>query len=203
METITLEQHPTEELLERYAAGRLPEGTVAAVSTHLFECDSCYERYENEVTLLSLKHAPESVVVEPQRVPFWSRIRVSFPAPVLAAAAAVALLMVVAIPKWTSHDGSPVVAELSAMRGSATASSVPAGRPVQLKLNVSGAATGEQLTVQVADSAGNSLWNGTTKPANGFAEVTVDRRLGAGEYWVRLYRPDEAEPLREYSLSLR
>lgn len=201
METITQDQHPTEELLEQYAAGKLPQNAVASISTHLFDCDSCYERYEEEVNLrINIRNAAAAATPEPERVPFWSRI-FAIPAPALAGAAAFALLLLLVIPKWTNNDGAPVVAELSAMRGAEPGKPLPAGHPVRLKLNAAGV-DASSLRVEVADAGGAAVWTGTAATQNGTVDVTVDRRLRAGSYWVRLYTPTEKEPLREYALTL-
>ena len=53
METNSITQHPTEDLLEQYIAGKLTKKAASLVSTHLFECDSCYERYETELDFRS------------------------------------------------------------------------------------------------------------------------------------------------------
>src|SRR3954462_4568834 len=119
METNTLSQHPTEALLEQYAAGKLPQRTASLVSTHLFECESCYDRYEAEVDFrIALRNAAPAVAAEPEKVPFWSRFTVWIPNPALVAAAAMALLLMFAVPMWNrKQSASPVFAELSAMRG--------------------------------------------------------------------------------------
>lgn len=203
METITQNQHPTEELLEQYAAGKLPSEAVASVSTHLFECDSCYELYENEVNFrISLRNAAAVAAPEPASVPFWSRL-FTIPSPALMAAAAAAMLLVLVVPKGTNHTATPVVAELSAMRSAGSTITVESGHPVQLKMKASGIAAGSNVRVQVVSDAGSEVWTGATTVRNEVAELTLDRQLAAGQYWVRLYAQGESEPLREYGLTLK
>ncbi len=209
METNSITQHPTEDLLEQYIAGKLTKNAASLVSTHLFECDSCYERYETELDFRSafrnaasaMPVAEPAAAAEPTKESFWSRFAL-IPSPALVAAAALALVMMFVVPRWTGNNGSPVVAELTAMRGGQAEKPVPAGRPVRLKLNTDGI-QGQNLRLELVDASGAAVWGGTAAPANGQAEVLVDRPLQSGTYWVRLYGQHDSDPLREYALNVK
>jgi len=206
METITKSKHPTEELLEQYAAGKLPSETVAEVSTHLFECDSCFDLYENEVNLrISFRQAAAVVpAIEPAPAQsFWSRLFV-MPSPALMAGAAAAVLLLFAVvPRGTNNGATPVVAELSAMRSAGSTITLEAGHPLQLKMKTPGVVSGTDLRVQVVNETGSEVWTSETTVRSDAAEVKVDRKLTAGQYWIRLFGRGDTEPLREYGLTLK
>src|SRR4051794_23581950 len=203
METNSITQHPTEDLLEQYVAGKLAKTAASLVSTHLFGCDSCYERYELELDFRSAARNAAAAIplAEPAKESFWSRLSL-IPNPALVAAAALALVMMFVVPRWTSNNASPVVAELTAMRGGQAEKPVPAGRPVHLKLNTEGIQT-PNLRVELVDASGTAVWGGTAAPENGLAEDVVNRPLQSGTYWVRLYSQHDSDPLREYALNVK
>ena len=203
METNSITQHPTEDLLEQYIAGKLTKNAASLVSTHLFECDSCYERYESELDFRSAfrNAASATPVAEPAKESFWSRFAL-IPSPALVAAAALALVMMFVVPRWTGNNSAPVVAELTAMRGGQAEKAVPAGRPVRLKLNTEGLQS-QNLRVELVNASGAAVWSGTAAPENGLAEVVVNRPLQSGTYWVRLYSQHDSDPLREYALNVK
>lgn len=203
METILKDTHLSEDALEQYVEGRLSSQDVSRASEHLLECDTCYGRYEHEVEVLRrLRLARQNPAPEPasKMPPFWSHFR-AFSAPVIVALATV-VLAVLLVPRLNVFNSSPVVAELTAFRGSG-AITAPANRNLVLRLDTTGIPAAPSLRVEIADSGGTSVWNGTAAASNSRVEVAVNQHLTAGQYWVRVYAAGSAEVLREYSLSLQ
>ncbi|MBC7927509.1 MAG: hypothetical protein H7039_17830 [Bryobacteraceae bacterium] len=205
MEPIQNNNHPSDQQIEEYAEGKLPTAQVAVISEHLFECDNCNEKYEQEAEFLvqmrSVKQAvaQEATAPETNQVPWWSKWLVA-PSPWLATAVA-AIALVFLVPNLT-RSGTPVVAELTALR-SATSVKAPADRPLNLRLDTMGVAELQQVRAEMADGSGNVVWKGPVTLKEGRWEAFVDRRMGSGQYWVRVYPVNGNETLREYSLELK
>lgn len=202
METILKETHLSEDLLEQYVTGRLRSTEVTRANAHMLECNTCFERYEQEVQILhSLRVAQESSprVTARERLPFWSRFA-GFGSPLLAAATII--LAVLLVPRLSFINSTPAVAELTAFRGVGSISA-PANRFLVLRLDTTGLPVSGALRLEVADAGGQPVWNGTATDTNGSAQVAVNRRLEAGQYWVRLYAATGTDILREYSLNLK
>jgi hypothetical protein len=95
---------------------------------------------------------------------------------------------------------------LTAMRGGEAA--VPAAGEVRLRLqlDLGGIAETGPFAVRVVAAAGEEAWRSepiaVASADRSKLEVPLGRTLGAGQYWVRLYRAGTAdgEILREYPL---
>jgi hypothetical protein len=202
METILKDIHLSSEQLEEYVRGGLRTTEAARISGHLFECDSCNQRYDEEATLLiSLRNAKAPALADKPvaMLPFWSRI---FATPVPLFAAALTVVLVFFFVPRLSFNTTPVVAELTAFR-SATSTSAAANHPLLLRLDTTGLDEVRQFRAELADSSGNQVWNGTAVRQDGRQQVSVDKRLASGQYWVRLYASDKTDLLREFSLQLK
>jgi hypothetical protein len=55
--------------------------------------------------------------------------------------------------------------------------------------------------LEIVDAAGGLQWTGTAQPVSGKLTARVEKRLGVGVYWVRLYAPS-GKLLREFGLHL-
>jgi len=197
METIRQTTHVSEELLEQYVLGRLPAAQVSAISDHLFECDQCNEQYEHAVNFVTAMReaAPEVRVAEEKPAPWWKLNPWS--APVWAASLAALAILFVFIP-MLRQPGAPLMAELTAVR-SGDIVRVPAGHSLQLRLDTTGVEAAQQVRTQVVASDGQTIWEGVSQLKDGRWQATVNRRMSAGRYWVRVFNP-AGEQIREYPL---
>ncbi|MDZ4802391.1 MAG: zf-HC2 domain-containing protein [Bryobacteraceae bacterium] len=206
METIQNHFHLSSESLEEYVLGRAAASEAARINEHLFECDDCYQRYEQETELLvALRNATPAPQEVTAAVPFWSRL--TMPGPLLAGASAVVLLIFF-VPRLSETPMSPAFAELSAYRSAGAAISAPANRNLVLRLDTTGLdATGlgpaSQFRAEMADSTGQAVWSGNAVQKDGRWEAIVDKRMAPGQYWVRLYAGANSDLLREFSLQLQ
>jgi len=182
METITNKEHPNEELLQRYATGKLAPNAIAAISAHLFECDSCFQRHENEVDLLlALRKESEQTEEARVRVSFWSQI-FSGRNSLLAAAAMAVILMVFFIPRAGNNASEAVVANLIATRSGNATTEVPAARPIRLRLDPISAAPAEHVRAELVTSSGTQVWQGQADLREGKWETLVTATPRAGSY---------------------
>ncbi|MBC8165868.1 MAG: hypothetical protein H7Y20_08355 [Bryobacteraceae bacterium] len=196
MEKIVNDNHVPEETLEMYVRGRLTESQVAVVSEHLFDCDSCHSQYEDTVSFVNAirEAAPRLAAEAAQARPWW---QVSlWPKPVWGLAAAM-LLMFAFLPMF-QPSGTPVLAELTALR-SDSAFTVPSGRTIDLRLDPTGAEASDVQT-QVVDSSGGVVWEGRAIRTDGRWQAGVDKKLSSGRYWVKVVDPKTGQQIREYSL---
>jgi hypothetical protein len=115
-----------------------------------------------------------------------------------------------------AHDASARDSEtvtLTTLRGGGRdgIAQAKADRPLDLSINVVTAAPPETpgslreagpYRLEVVDAAGDLSWAGAVSPsASGTITARVDKRLGAGTYWVRLYA-SSGKLLREFGLYL-
>jgi hypothetical protein len=105
---------------------------------------------------------------------------------------------------WThSQEASaPVAVNLSSLRGSNPLAPAPAGQRLRLSFDQPDLERGSDYRVEVADAAGNAVWNGTASDIDGKLVATMSKPLGNGVYWVRLYGKD-SKLLREFGLSAK
>jgi len=193
--------HPSEEVLEEYALGRLRGPELEQFEEHLLVCAQCQDGLaETDEFIADMKQAAGNAP-QPERKRF-GRFNL-LPKPVWAGAlAAAALAVVVWMPR---HPPAAYDAEvtLQAMRGvEAAAPAIPAGKPFLLKADMTGLPPASEFRLEVADSGGGVVWRATVSPKDALISTVVARKLGAGRYWVRLYHPAGAL-LREYGLETR
>jgi hypothetical protein len=202
METLPNNFHLSSESLEEYVLGRMPASEAARVSEHLFECDSCHQRYDEEVKLLiDLRGASPGLRENAAVLPFWSRIT-AMPGPLLAGASAVAVIILL-VPRLSESPSSPAFTELATFRNAGSVTAAPANRTLVLRLDTTGLEQSSQFQTELADSTGQRMWSGAAVQKDGRWEVSIDKRLAPGQYWVRLYAGEQGELLREFSLQLK
>lgn len=190
-----------EEEIEHYTTGDIPEEECARVEEHLLICEECRQRVETDDLYV---HAMRGAAAEwrgrppvEQRAPrhtgwWWPRL-----VPAMLAAALLALVV------WQAGRGlerrAPVFAvSLAAVRGSNPAAQAPAGRPLDLELDLNALPAFDAYGVQVVDGVGNRVWQGSV--SSGAACRIAP--LSAGTYFVRVSSPS-GELLREYALETR
>jgi len=202
--------HPSEEVLEEYALGRLTGPELEQLEEHLLVCAQCQDRLaETDEFIVIMKQAagrlqqesPVGIARGPERKRFgrFNLLRKPVWAGALAAAA---LAVVVWMPRQprAAYDAE---VNLQAMRGvEAVAPAVPAGKPFLLRADVTGLPPASEFKLEVADSGGAVVWRATVSPKDALISTVVARKLGAGRYWVRLYDPAGAL-VREYGLESR
>jgi len=79
-------------------------------------------------------------------------------------------------------------------------------RPLDLSINLAGSSAAVNwlpetglYRLEMVDAAAGLQWTGTAQPVSGKLTARVEKRLGAGVYWVRLYAPS-GKLLREFGL---
>jgi hypothetical protein len=192
--------HQTDEQLELYTLGRLPEPAVAALEEHLLICEGCRKRLdETEAFALSMRAA---IAREPAESPGtgwlewfhlgalrFAELRKFAP---LYAGGFAAILLLAAFYVHSRGSAPPVASiALTAMRGDML--SVKAARETDIILT--DAPAGSDIPAEVVDAAGGMIWRGVL-PGNTH-KLQVLKQLAPGSYFVRIY-DDTGKLLHEY-----
>jgi len=187
--TVTPDRHPDEDVFENYVFGRLSASPLEAFEEHLLICEHCQIRLEQTEDYIRIMKAATAAYVTEQREspPYQPRRGLHWNA---AAAAALLITCLTALLSWRTPSGEPKTIVLDAFRGGSL--EAPAGRPLDLKIDLKDVPPAAGYRVEIVDAAGHRVWFGGT-PAY------VTRGLAPGAYWVRL-STDSGEPLREYGL---
>jgi anti-sigma factor RsiW len=199
MTELNAKAHLTDDAIEMYALGRLPDRDLAAFEEHLLICPSCQDRLDEQDGFVHTMRAALTEVAkdpQPEKQSLWGRL--SWQKPAMAFAMAAALLLVVVVPRY-SGPGAPQAIELSATRGSSTFHA-QAGQPLELRLAVQPGDRAAASRVQIAGADGREVWSGTASLTEGKRSVTLPDGLSAGRYWVRDYSGSEL--LNEYVLTI-
>jgi hypothetical protein len=195
------DNHISDEDLERHSLNTLPEPQLAAVEEHLLVCPECQDRLEETDAYVEAMRAAAlearretSSLRRPGRTRFF-----------LAAAAGIAVLASVGVTmRWPRGEPPlPETVALVAVRGPMAAhSQAPAGRPLELGMDLTGLQEYTSYRVELVDHNGRRLWEEPASVQDGRLAVVVRKRLSPGRYYVRLYSPS-AELLREFGLETR
>jgi anti-sigma factor RsiW len=189
--------HGTDDQLEQYALGRLPESDLPLLEEHLMVCPDCQERLDGiENFALGMREAlGTEYALKPVAAPKtdwfgWMR-RPAFSM----ALAFAALIIAVGIFSTGRMKFAPSASlQLTAMRGEMPVT-VPA-REFELTLS-DGPRAGGPFRVEVVNAVGSSMWSGLEAGSPAGVQVKVQQRLGPGDYFVRLYDAS-GKMLREY-----
>jgi hypothetical protein len=197
--------HPSDEVLEQYSVGTLPEDAVEQFEEHLLVCPSCQDRLQAvDRYVRNVRSAVEQINAAP--APFEGNgvagvaRRLLRPVPVLALTAMMVLAAVFLLPRFSDPALGPAAAVpvvLAATRG-APGGTAPAGKPLLLRLDASGL-EGSAYAVEVVDVDGAPVLEAAGRREKDQIVVASARPFAAGMYWVRLYGA-EHELLREYGL---
>jgi hypothetical protein len=173
--------HETDEELELYALGRLPEPRVDAVEEHLLICASCQERLD-ELAIFALAMR-EGIASEPE-----TEARTSWfawlPRPVWSGVLGFAVIVLAAgvyLNSGRSHVAPVASLRLTAMRGNVE--SVGPARETDITLE--DAPAGSALRVEVVDSAGMPVWSGPLEGDS--SRIRLMKQLSPDTYFARLY----------------
>ena len=195
--------HPSEDVWENYAFGRLPEDQLARLEEHLLACPACQSLLASidnmihamrSVSMSAIAVASASPAVE-RWIPFPVR-------PVMVGLMLATGLVMVGIGVSRRHQSELPVAfvTLASFRGAATASA-PAGRPLDLEISRSDIPVAAAYSLEVVTQSGDSAWKGTAEAGGGKLVGHLPKGLGRGAYWVRLFGP-RSELLREFGLQV-
>lgn len=177
-------EHLEDEELEAYALGRFAsEEEAEAIEEHLLCCAYCQTRQEKmDGFVQAMQSATRTVSVETIKTKPNAYVAIAI------AAAAAAIFF---IPRGLE---TPVSVELSAVRSDANLVA-PAGRPLKVKIDLTGLATGVYRWELVS--------SGLSGAVNPNEPILSFPALAKGQYWVRLREARTEELVREFSLAVR
>ncbi|MFN0106947.1 MAG: hypothetical protein ACKV2U_33245 [Bryobacteraceae bacterium] len=195
--------HPEEEILERYAMGRLDEPELGEMEEHLLLCAHCQVRLDETSEYVSLMRKATEIVAtaRPVEAAWRSWLRLDWlPIPVPAMAGAlVALVAILVWQPWSATAPNEWrTVELATLRGGAAANAGGVeGFALHMRLDVAGLdAAG--ASAQIVNVSGTVVTETPVAMAEGKAELRYAAGLPPGQYWVRLKK--SGETVREYSL---
>jgi len=202
--------HLSEEQLEQYLLQQVSDSAAAAVEEHLLLCEHCQTQLE-ELELFTKTFrsvAPildrEDALEDRGGVMDWLRRQLRNPFPALAFGAAAALVLFMAPMAWRtgSVTGPAATVELQAVRAAAVPEA-PVGRPLTFSLDLSGLTPAASYRAELAKEDGETVITRSLAPVAAKGTLDVTDGLPAGRYWLRLYGPDHAEPIREFGFGVR
>lgn len=176
-------EHLAEDCLEGYSLNRLSAEQVEIAEEHLLGCKFCQTRQQKmDDFVAASKTAAARIADEPQK---------KSPNAYVAIAIAAAVAAIFFIPR--SLEPAATI-ELSAVRNEAKLS-VPAGKPLKIKLDLTGL-VGTDYSWEIV---GTNL----SGKVNSNEPVLTVSGLSQGQYWVRLRAESGSELVREFSLAVR
>jgi hypothetical protein len=209
----TFHVHPSEDVLDEYALGRLPESTLATLEEHLLLCSGCQSRVVDlDVYIAAMRTVGAEMLQQDHH--HKSLNHPAHPAhrpPVQTALWTLALLSAgitgVVISARIQRPPEAIGVPLSAFRGGGALSSAhaPAGRPLRLNIDGNTLPPAADYRLQVVNATGGEVWSGAAVASDGKLSAQVAKTLRPGVYWVRIYsaRPSGGpELLREFGLRL-
>lgn len=199
--------HQTDERLELYALGRLPEPLVAEVEEHLLVCAACQERVDDlEAYARAMRQA---ISTEPAKSSHWLTSfqrswfqrwfkRSWLKIPVLAwSGGFAAIILAVALYLQSAPHLAPLASlQLTAMRGAMPV----VGLAREIDITLADAPSGTALRAEIVDATGTTVWGGAPEPRT--HKIALTRQLGPGNYFVRLF-DDRSKLLHEYGFQVR
>jgi hypothetical protein len=190
--------HQTDERLELYALGRLPEQWVAEVEEHLLVCAACQERVDDlEAYAFAMRQAISTEPAKPPRRLTWFQ-RSWLKIPVLAwSGCLAAIILAVALYLQSAPHLAPLASlQLTAMRGAMPV----VGLAREIDITLADAPSGTTLRAEIVNATGSTVWGGTPEPQT--HKIALTRQLAPGNYFVRLF-DDGSKLLHEYGFQVR
>jgi hypothetical protein len=200
----TIGAHLPEETLMGYASGLLTDRELSDLEEHILMCEVC--QLQLEAVDEHLRSAAEAAREIREEERLRKKARASswqWGNPKLLWVGALATVMVATVtllsPKGTPQV-TPAEVSLSASRGAAQAlvSHIQAGNIV-LKVDTSELPNLPVYRLQVVDGAGREIWSGPVPNVRQHIRVAISHPLRSGQYWVRLFAPDQTQ-VREFGL---
>ena len=205
-------QHPEEDALELYSMGKLSDPGLSVLEEHLLACPECQQRLEEtESYVRAMRDAAAKLREESaaEQTKSFRGLRAVLhglrPAAVALGVGVVLLGLFWLVASWrpAGSEQAPVAIALRAIRGgeSDVSARAPADRPLLLEIDLTGLPSQPEYALEVAGSAGETVWMSVARPANGRIRLRPGRTLRPGAYWVRLFS-DGARTglLREFGL---
>lgn len=196
--------HATDDQLDQYAMGALPEAEEEELEEHLLICPMCQSALALTDVYWSGMRGAARQLRGPARVavPWFRRV---FEAPkarwAVGLAALCLLVAAVELPQRHRVSAPPAVVLLEATRGAdgPANASAPARSPFLLSLDLTGLPPLARYSLEIVDALGHPVFHAGAAPADNRLRATVAQGLPGGVYYVRLYAPGQ-ELLREYAL---
>jgi hypothetical protein len=202
--------HPPEETIERYVQGKLSDAELDVFEEHLLACVPCQTSAEELDTFIRATRAAAQALRQgpPSRLEWFRSMLISGPRMAWTAAIVAAAALILVIP--ARNPGSQAIS-LAVTRGSEPPVHARANVPIDLRLGVAGLGSSTDLfVIEVVDAAGSVVDTYKAPPAGDELAVKIPARLGAGQYWIRLYASTKNEQknqpksdlLREFGLTV-
>ena len=187
--------HPTEDVLEEYAFGRVEEARAGPLEEHLLICVSCQAALQDIDDYIRLvKAAAARPALQP--ISSWFTL----PRWEWAVAFALALTLILVTPR-PSPNATAVSLESYRGNEAAIRSHAPARHPLDLLIDATGLPPAADYRADVVTESGRVVWSRRGTPVAGKFTVHITPGLLAGNYWVRVYGDGE-ELLSEYGLTV-
>jgi hypothetical protein len=198
---VELTPHGSEDQLEDYVLGRLPDTQLAILEEHLLICETCMHRLE-EIDNLVVGMRGLSIVPTPARRRFvfrdWIQ-GVGLRAQPAFSAAFAALVIVLIGAGVFFASGRNRLAPMASLQLTATRgemATAAAARETDLTL-LDVQSAGGPFLVELVNAVGDRQWTGMANIEPGGVSVKVQRHLQPGNYFVRVYGPSH-QILHEY-----
>jgi hypothetical protein len=200
--------HGTDDQLELYARGRLPESDLPVLEEHLMICTSCREKLDEigDFALGMREASGAGSASTPARAGsrtdwFGGGWASFFRRPAFSMALAFAALVVIlgVFGNGRTNFAPNASLQLTAMRGEMPLT--VAAREFDLTLS-DGPREGGPFRVEVLSAAGASVWSGLAESGPAGVQFKLMQRLAQGDYFVRLYS-SSGNNLREYGFRVR
>lgn len=179
----------TDTQLEDYAFGRVSPEAVADVEEHLLVCSDCQDRLQAEEEYIAAFRVAARTAQRPVQ---WYK-------PLAAAAC-----LVMAVGLWLPFSSTKVDSvDLRAERGGvlAPAATAVAGHKLELRVDLAGLEGRNTARLQIVNATGAPLAETRLDGTSVAPMWTLNRKLGAGTYWVRAY-DSGGKQLREFKLDV-
>jgi len=192
-------QHIEGNLLDQYALGTLPAGSIAELEEHLLVCSICQSRLVEADELLLLFR--EAATLEDAHATSW-RNAFAFRNSFLSGTAAVLSALLILLITGDVHHAKlpPVILLMESPRGLDAVAVMASAKPSLLIFDVAAQANPGDYEIEIVDAVGTEVLKKRAEVRDGRLAVLVER-LAHGTYWVRVYRKQPGgELLAEYSL---
>jgi hypothetical protein len=187
--------HPEEERIEAYSRGVLPDEEAARLEEHLLICELCQGRLAESDAYVS---AIRAAAADMRPVPLRPKARWFLP--MVAMAAALAVMAWVGVRAGRMNGPERTVTVLLAANRGAIEAHAPAGRALLLELDLEGLPESHgSFGLEIVNSSRARVWQGSA-PNGRTARVAVPA-LPPGVYFVHVSAAG-GELLREYGLEV-
>lgn len=196
--------HPEETELEQYSMGTLSETRLEVFEEHLLACDSCQDRLLEMEAYVNAMRSASPKARQARKSP-WADL-FKWPRPAWIAAFALSAVVLVAgvwivAPSPRTEMASVVLHSSRGIEGLAT-TKAPARKLLSLTVDLTELPAFASYRLEIVERTGKRVWEKVARPADGKIVQTTTTGLQAGQYYVRLYAPND-ELLREFSLGIK